>query len=649
MAEHHRLLERQMRRHLKNVDIESVPGLDRFLSAVGDAYEGLDEDRRLLERAMDISGRELTVAEQELRSVLEALPDEFLLLDRSGKVLEHRPGSHAVLPLEMCPIGDNIRDVICAEGSARFVEALDAVAAGERLVCFEYAPTSGPLDELGQNVICEARVFPLCNGRTVSLIRNISDRKVAERRIAHLAYHDSLTGLPNRLFFHEQIALGIDSARRENTRMGVLFLDVDRFKHINDTFGHAIGDELLVTLSNRLRAALRFGGYSASPAPPVEELRDERTSGTGQRALIARMGGDEFTVLLHDLEDVDAGNAVCRRILEAVSQPIVLQGLEVVTTFSVGLSVFPDHGSNVETLLQNADAAMYHAKATGRANAQVYASEMNNGALAFVQQEAALRHALRAGELHLEYQPVVCMETNATTGLEALIRWNHPEHGPVSPEVFVAVAEESELILELGAYVVEQACAQIRAWLDTGFVPPKVSINLSSRHFWQGDVVRDLARVLDTYRVPAELVGIEMTETAIVRHTERAREAVLGLQELGLRISLDDFGTGYSSLGYLKRFPVDILKIDRSFVNEIALESESATLIRAIVAMGHGLGLQVVAEGVETESQMDFLRELGCDFAQGFRICRPCSADAIRAFVSTERQPHSAGLRAVAS
>jgi len=643
----HRLLARQVRRHLKNVDVDAVAGLDRLLASVSDAYDGHDEDRRLLERAMDISARELSEAERELRSVLDALPDELLMLDGDGKVLEHRPGSDPILPVEPSPIGRNLREVMCARGLRPFVEALEAVAGGQGLACFEFSPDHEDLH--GQQVVCEARVFPLHNGRTVSLLRNISDRKVAERRIAHLAYHDSLTGLPNRLFFHEQIALGIDAARREGSRMGVLFLDVDRFKSINDTFGHAIGDELLTTLANRLRAALRFGGYDASPTPPVAELAEGRVACQGERALIARMGGDEFTVLLHDLDDVSAGHAVCRRIMDAVSQPIVLQGVEVVTTFSVGLSVFPDHGATVEALLQNADAAMYHAKASGRANAQVYVAEMNHGALAFVQQEAALRQALRAGQLHLEYQPVVCAKTGRTAGLEALIRWTDPELGVVSPDQFVAVAEESELILELGAFVIDQTCRQIRAWLDAGFVPPKVSINLSSRHFWQGDIVRDMAIALDDYSVPVELVGIEMTETAMVRHTERSCATLRGLQELGLRISLDDFGTGYSSLGYLKRFPVDVLKIDRSFVQDIAEDSEGATLIRAIVAMGHGLGLKVVAEGVENVEQMSFLNELGCDFLQGFLVCRPCSADAVRAYVLRERAGEDRVRLAVAS
>ncbi len=537
---------------------------------------------------------------------------------------------------------------MCDRGVTRFVEALEEVAAGEGLVCFEFAPDT--LTAGGKRVVCEVRVFPLNGGRTVSLLRNISDRKDAERKIAHLAYHDSLTGLPNRLHFQEQIQQGVETALRNDTRLGVLFLDVDRFKSINDTFGHAIGDQLLVTLANRLRNALGLSRRSTSAHSHQSdaERRRRRLRDLAGDILIARMDGDEFTVLLHDLESIEAGYELCRRIIEAVSQPIVLEGLEVVTTFSVGLSVFPDHGNGVESLLQNADAAMYHAKASGRANAQVYSASMNDGAIALAQQEAALRKAIRNGDLSLVYQPLVSVETGCTVGLEALVRWTDPERGLVSPEMFVGIAEESDLILELGRYVVNQACQQIRAWLDAGFKPPQVSINLSSRHFWQGDIVQDIALALDEHSVPVELLGIEMTETAMVQHTERSRATLLELQKLGLSISLDDFGTGNSSLGYLKQFPVDVLKIDRSFVHDISEGSEGSTLIRAIVAMSHGLGIQVVAEGVETSEQMDFLVELGCDFVQGYLLCRPRPPHAIPSVVGERSEPCATKKGAIA-
>jgi predicted signal transduction protein with EAL and GGDEF domain len=641
---HHRLLARQLRRHLRAVDPGAVPGLSRFLEAVDAAYCDHDDDRRQLERAMDISSQELMETTEELRAVIASLPDEFLLLGPDGRVLDHNPGQTPVLPAAPSPLGRPLTALLCPEGARRFAEALAAVAEEERQVIFEYSPQDAP-DHAP--LIFEVRVFPLHGGRVVSLLRNVSERRAAERRIAHLAFHDSLTGLPNRLRFHQELDAGLERARADEHRLAVLFLDVDRFKSINDTFGHAVGDQLLVTLAQRLQRAVELDARTVA-------LHDPHTSGPatpedGERpALIARMGGDEFTVLLPLVAAPEEGERLCRRIMEEVCRPVVLDGIEVVTSFSVGLSVFPDHGSCAESLLKNADAAMYHAKASGRANAQTYQADMNTGACSYVQMESALRQALRSGALELHYQPILCATSGATTSLEALARWTDPELGRVPPSVFVALAEESDLILELGSAVVDGACAQVRRWLDAGFAPPRVSVNLSARHFATGEVVQEVALALDRHSLTPEHLGIELTETAMVEDTARTRAALDGLRELGVRISMDDFGTGFSSLALLKTIPVDLLKIDRSFVRDIGTDPDDTILIRAIIAMGHGLGLSVVAEGVETEDQLRFLRQQGCDHVQGYLHCRPGPAEQVRRFVEAQRSSAAQQPRASA-
>lgn len=635
MSGHHRLLARQLRRHLRAVEPADVPGLSRFLEAVDAAYCDHDDDRRQLERAMDISSQELMETTEELRAVIASLPDEFLLLSPDGRVLDHNPGQTPVLPAVPSPLGQPLAALLCPEGARRFAEALAAVAEEERQVSFEYSPQDAP-DHAP--LIFEVRVFPLHGGRIVSLLRNVSERRAAERRIAHLAFHDSLTGLPNRLRFHQELDAGLERARANEHRLAVLFLDVDRFKSINDTFGHAVGDQLLVTLAQRLQRAVELDARTVALHDPHVALPQ------GERpALIARMGGDEFTVLLPLVAAPEEGERLCRRIMEEVCRPVVLDGIEVVTSFSVGLSVFPDHGSCAESLLKNADAAMYHAKASGRANAQTYQADMNTGACSYVQMESALRQALRSGNLELHYQPILCATSGATTSLEALARWTDPELGRVPPSVFVALAEESDLILELGSTVIDSACAQVRRWLDTGFAPPRVSVNLSARHFATGEVVQEVALALDRHGLTPEHLGIELTETAMVEDTARTRAALDGLRELGVRISMDDFGTGFSSLALLKTIPVDLLKIDRSFVRDIGADPDDTILIRAIIAMGHGLGLSVVAEGVETEDQLHFLRQQGCDHVQGYLHCRPGPAEQVRRFVEERRAGASRG------
>lgn len=637
MAATHRLLARQIRRHLGGADAAAQDHLADFLDAVNRAYLASDEDRELLERAMAHSSDELIEATDELRAVLRALPDELLTLSETGKVLHHKAAAEdagAVCRGSSCsPVGQTLEEVLGPLHAARMRAGLAAIAAGAALETFELRQQGAPG---APPVVYEVRMVPLHGGRTVAMLRDISARKSAEQRIARLAYHDSLTGLPNRLSFQLQVSQGIDRAQELGMGMGLIFLDVDHFKAINDTFGHAVGDQLLITLAHRLRAAVhtepddRFDADRPflPTAPPAAGSR-----------LISRMGGDEFTVLMHDLEDEETARAVAERIIEVMTQPIVIDGVEVVTSFSLGLSIYPQHGQDVATLLRAADAAMYHAKASGRANAQVFTTSIDFAKRDQVELLADLRRAIRSNQLELAYQPLVSAETGRTHSLEALARWRDPVRGMVSPGVFIPLAEESDLILELGHWAVHRACAQLRQWLDAGLAPPRVSVNLSSHHFTQGDVVGEIREALEQHRVPAALLGIELTETAMVRDTERTARALQGLRELGVTISLDDFGTGYASLSYLKRFPVDVLKIDASFVHNLMADAGDAALVRAIVAMGHGLGLRVVAEGVETCDQYAFLEQLGCNVIQGYLLGRPTSPELLAPFLGDDDLP----------
>lgn len=642
MPDYHRLLRRQLRRHCG--EGEHTDRIQPLLRAISAAYQSSDDDRAMLERAMELSSHELDVAARELRAVLEALPDEFVLLNPAGKVLLHKPGSPPVFELRTNPLGQHLAEVPGVDCADLILDAQQRVVGGEELVSFEY---EGHRHDGAEPRDCDVRVFPLQGGRCIALLRNISERKVAERRIAHLAYHDALTGLPNRLRFQEELSRGVEQARATGRRMGVVFLDVDRFKYTNDTFGHAVGDELLQTLADRLRRVVgeEVGRLRSRKAGGVASVRPE-CADRSESFLIARMGGDEFTVILHDLDDCASAMRVCREVGEVGMQPVRLTGVDVHTSFSIGLSVFPDHGDSVEALLRNADAAMYTAKSAGRNNAQIYQPSMNEQCHDVMRLESALRRAVARGELEMVYQPIVCAQTGSPQSVEALVRWTDPTLGPVSPAEFIPVAEESDLILEIGRLVVDSVCRQIRAWLDEGFVPPKVSLNLSSRHLWRGDVVCTVDAAMQRYDIPAELLGAEMTETAMVRNTQRARESIVALRGLGLSISLDDFGTGFSSLGYLKQFPVDVLKIDGSFVRDITSDREDAALVRAIIAMGQGLGLTVVAEGVETRGQLGFLRQHGCDLIQGFLVCRPSAPDVLRDFVESVRAEQASNVLA---
>ncbi len=444
----------------------------------------------------------------------------------------------------------------------------------------------------------------------VCVVRDVTERKRSEERIRFLAYYDNLTKLPNRQLFQEQLRAGLASAARTKRLVALLFLDLDHFKRINDTLGHALGDGLLQAIAGRLQGC----------------VRKTRGSARESDATVARLGGDEFIVALYDLEEPEDAAHVAERILAAVSEPVRLEQHEIAVTASLGLSIYPHDGHDSGMLLKNADAAMYQAKEAGRNNYVLYDRTMDAAMYDRLSLQAKLRRALEQGGLSLHYQPVVVSHTQEVVAVEALLRWDDPELGWIPPARFIPVAEESGLILPIGDWVLKTACHQVRAWQDQGLAPLRVAVNLSSRQFRYRDLAGIVRDVLKAARLEPERLELELTESMIMQDALHTRDTLEALKTLGVHLSIDDFGTGYSSLNYLRSFPVDTLKIDRSFVREIGAEPDSGPIVAAIIAMARSLKLGVVAEGVETEEQRAFLQRQGCKLAQGFLFCKPLPA-----------------------
>jgi diguanylate cyclase (GGDEF)-like protein/PAS domain S-box-containing protein len=443
-----------------------------------------------------------------------------------------------------------------------------------------------------------------------------SQTDITEGKVA-----DALTGLPNRILFIDRLASSIERARRHSEYMfAVLFLDLDRFKVINDSLGHVVGDELLVAIARRLEGCLRS-------SDTVARLQTDHT--------IARLGGDEFTVLLKDIGDVSDALRVAERVQDALSLAFTLNGHEVFTTASIGITTSASHYQTPEAVLRDADTAMYRAKSRGGARSEVFDREMRDRAVARLQLETDLRRALERDEFRLYYQPIVSLATRAITGFEALVRWQHPERGLILPEEFIRVAEETSMIVPLGWWVVREACRQLRRWQLRQDAPAALSmcVNLSAKQFSQASLTENVTRILAEADLQPSSLVLEITESTIMESTDSASTVLTELRDLGVQLAIDDFGTGYSSLSYVHRFPLNSLKIDRSFVSGMGEKGERSEIVRAIVNLAHNLGLEVIAEGVETQSQLDHLTTLECDYGQGYLFSMPVGADAATALV----------------
>lgn len=446
--------------------------------------------------------------------------------------------------------------------------------------------------------------------------RDVSETVALSRRVEYLATHDDLTGLPNRSLFREKLSQALSRAHRSLTQVILFFIDLDHFKLVNDTLGHDAGDTLLLEAAQRI-------------------ARHIRASDT-----LARLGGDEFVLILEGAAPNDA-HRIAQDILKSFELPILIGEQKVFVTASIGLSVYPDDTVQPQTLVTYADLAMYRAKEKGRNNFQYYTDGLNAAAFEWMAMESGLRNALKNHELFLMYQPQVNLENGRLEGVEALLRWRHPEFGLVLPDKFIPIAEQSTLIVALGEWVLDSVCRQVTCWDEEGIFVPRVSVNISARHIRNNRICEDARRILTSHRIPTARVCLEITEHTLLESAETIQASLDELREWGMYLSLDDFGTGYSSLSYLKRFSVHELKIDRSFVDGVATQGDDHAIAKAIIALGRALGMQVVGEGVETRGQAEALRKEGCCIAQGYYFSKPLSPEELRLWVAGRASPRT--------
>lgn len=469
---------------------------------------------------------------------------------------------------------------------------------------------------LGIQAQLEARVAERTvelEAAVTQLQQEVFERLQAERRAWEMAHHDGLTGLPNRALLHDRLGQALEQAQRDKKRAAVMFIDLDRFKSINDTLGHAVGDELLQAVAQRLKNVVRA----------VDT--------------VSRFGGDEFVIVLHEIASPDDAVLVAEKILAVLAPPVCLAGGVIRITPSIGIAVYPDDGMDAVMLMKNADTAMYHAKATGRNNFQFFSRQMNEQASRFFEMEHRLQQAIDSDQLLLHYQPLIDWQRRAVCGMEALVRWNDPEHGLISPAEFIPVAEESGLIIPLGEWVLRTALEQNRQWQQQGWPLVPVSVNLSPRQFRQKDLVESVRRILAETGQPASLLELEITESSLMHDVTETTARLDELAAMGVRVAIDDFGTGYSSLAYLKRFPVHKLKVDQGFVRDLTTDPDDVAIVTTVIGLAGSMELDLLAEGVESEEQLDVLLGLGCHKFQGFYFSRPLPASAVEAIFAPPR------------
>jgi diguanylate cyclase (GGDEF)-like protein/PAS domain S-box-containing protein len=563
-------------------------------------------EREIRERSR--MGDALRESEQRYRTLVEHAPEAVVVLDvdqgrfvEANENAEHlfearREALFQVGPVEMSPLVQPDGRPSVEAAAQKINEALEG-----KVPVFEWMHRSAS----GQAIPCEVRLvrLPASSQRLVrGSIMDISDRKRTEEQIRSLAYRDPLTGLPNRLLFGDRLALAVAQAHREQQRLAILFLDLDRFKVVNDSLGHRLGDQLLLAVAERLKSSVREGDT------------------------VARIGGDEFTLLLPGVASPAEGFRAAQKVLAALRPPYNLDGHELFVTASMGVSFFPEGGQDAEGLVKNADSAMYLAKEEGRDCARLYMPGMSAQAQERLALESNLRRTLEKNEFLLHYQPIIDVKSGAIRAVEALVRWPRPRRGPIPPAEFVPVAEVTGLIVPIGMWVLKTACAQVAAWQRVGHSQLRLAVNISPRQFQQKDLVAQVERVLAATHFRPDCLDLEITEGAAMPKTERAARVLRDLKQLGVGISLDDFGTGYSSLSFLRRLPIDVVKIDHSFVRDLVADPDDAAIIHGVIVMAHSLNLRVVAEGVETPEQFAYLRAHQCDLAQGFLFSAPISA-----------------------
>ena len=543
----------------------------------------------------------LRLSEQKNSALLRAVPDGIFLVSAAGTI------SHCFSPIAGLPAAQahatdalHLSELLPREARVRAMQGFAAALHGTA-EAFEFALPGDP--EASRHFEC--RFLPNGSGQVLAIVRDITQRKQTEAHIHRLAYFDALTGLPNREWIGEFLARSLSEAAERKRNVGLLFVDLDQFKRINDTLGHETGDALLRQVAERLRAALSYAGAG------------------GQ---LARVGGDEFIVVLSDNPAVADAEQAAQHIQAALASPFLQGGYEFVVTPSIGIAICPEHGTDAQTLLKNADGAMYEAKASGRNQFRVFTSTINARVAKRLSLEIELRRAFESSQLQVYYQPQYDAHSLGVAGAEALLRWFHPQRGQISTPDFVAVAEETGLISDIGRWTLQQVCRDLQQWRAAGLTVPSVAVNVSGRDFLRQDVLLRISGVVEEAHLPASLIELELTEGVLMQDV--GQRSLQALKEFGFALAVDDFGTGYCSLNYLKRFPLDTLKIDRAFLKDITVDAEDAAIVRAIIGLGHNLGLRIVAEGVETHEQLQFLRAEGCDGIQGFLMSRAIPAAA---------------------
>ncbi|MEG1115227.1 MAG: EAL domain-containing protein, partial [Janthinobacterium sp.] len=574
-------------------------------------------------RASDAIAR-LRIADAHNRAVLAAIPDTFFRLNREGFYLDYEQGhdASAGFSLSDC-VGSHIRDVLPPEIAARLLDKAHAVLATQHIGSVDYTLTH---EDSTRHF--EARLVATGADEVLGLVRDISERKRTEEQIRRLAYCDSLTGIPNRQAFLETLERELLRSKEHDKKFAVLFMDLDAFKRINDTLGHDVGDHLLKVVSERLRETIR---------PSDLVLRGEyELDGVSGGSNLARLGGDEFTILIPDLERVEDALNVAHRVKEAMRRPFMIEGHEIFVTASIGISLYPEDGEDCNSLLKYADTAMYHAKNCGKNNAKLYSSSLTMEIMSHVKMEVGLRKALQNNELYLLYQPQIDVPSTQIVGVEALVRWRHPERGIISPTEFIPLAEETGLIVPIGEWVLRTACNQAKAWQSDGGRAIRMAVNLSAKQFKDENLMQIVLSALADTGLDARLLELELTEGTLMDDARATMVTLEQLRGIGVYLSIDDFGTGYSSMNYLKRFDVRALKIDKSFIAGLPQDTENAAITRAIIAMAHGLKMVVVAEGVETDEQLLMLEEYGCDMAQGYFLGHPSPHDTITAMLARQ-------------
>jgi predicted signal transduction protein with EAL and GGDEF domain/FixJ family two-component response regulator len=569
---------------------------------------------------------DLRFSEQKNTALLKAIPDGIFLVNGEG-LIAHCFSPAAGLAGAPDSGHDAVRllDLIPATARVRAQECLEATLRGEA-AAFEFSVES----EDRSNRHFECRYLPNAGGHVLAIVRDVTPRKEAQARIHRLAYFDALTGLPNREWIHDYLAQSLTEARQLNRSLALLYVDLDQFKRINDTLGHETGDALLRQVAERLQTGLDLDGEGGEPAVPLCLSAPNAGAAERVQGRLARVGGDEFIAVLTGRTDVEQAQRAARRILSILAAPFQQESYELVVTPSIGIAMYPEHGGDAQSLLKNADGAMYEAKASGRNQLRLYDSAMNVRALKRLSLEMELRRAVENSSLEVYYQPKYQTRGLKLIGGEALLRWFHPERGQIPTADFIAVAEETGLIGDIGRFALQRVCRDLCQWRSEGLELPRIAVNVSGRDFMHPESLMRLGDTVTHAHLSPSLFELELTEGVLMQDAEAGRRSLSALKEFGFTLAIDDFGTGYCSLNYLKRFPLDTLKIDRSFVSDITFDPDDAAIVRAIIALGHNLDLKMVAEGVTTQAQLQFLQDESCDAFQGFLMSPAVPANAFR-------------------